>query len=71
MSLMKFCAKSTHMLFKLSAQKLAPKGTLRQRKLYDVYKQNQKMAQKNVHRPNAIKSTYTFRPKTQEKFRAS
>ena len=36
------------------------KDILRQLKLYDVYKRNLNTAQKNFHRPNSIKYTYTF-----------
>ena len=49
-------------LFKILAQKLVWNDILRQLKLYDTYKRNLKIAQENVHRPNLIKSIYTFSP---------
>ena len=61
MSLMKVLHQIYTHAIKTISSKTCAKSTLCQRKLYDVYKRNLKMAQKNVHRPNAIKSTLHIR----------
>ena len=50
----------SHFIFEESFAPILLDDVLRQLKLHHTYKRNLKVEQKNVHRPNSRKSTYTF-----------